>query len=161
LKSEQPKTKREKQIQTVQEIIEKSGGFARLKRRPIKITNGDHPPLVIQYLGKTGVGAVDYLRVMRIEEVDGEISRVFEMSFECDPDGSFWRAVVWHCELTGETRFVYSEHPVNANRSLYLVDMDEMRTLRFRANQWDENLRELGYLEATTDFSQEEFSAAV
>jgi hypothetical protein len=136
-------------MQTVQEIIAKSGGFSRLKSRPIKVSNGDHPPLVIQYLGKTGVGAADYLRVMRIEEVDGEISRVFEMSFETNPDGSFWRAVVWHCELTGETRYVYSEHPVNENRSLYLMDMDEMRTLRFRANQWDENLRELGYLEAT------------
>jgi hypothetical protein len=135
-------------METVQEIISISGGFARLKKEPIKISNGEHPPLVIQYLGKTGVGAADYLRVMRIEEIDGEISRVFEMSFEVNPDGSFWRAVVWHCELTGETRFVYSGHPVNADRTLYLINMDEMRTLRFRANAWDENIRELGYLEA-------------
>jgi hypothetical protein len=148
-------------MQTVQAIIEKTGGFARLKRRPIRINNGEHPALVIQYLGKTGVGAVDYLRVMRIEDVDDKISRVFEMSFETNPDGSFWRAVVWHCELTGETRYVYSEHPVNDDRSLYLIDMDEMRTLRFRANAWDENLRKLGYLEATPGFSQEEFSAAI
>ncbi len=141
-------------METVQQIIAKSGGFARLKRKPIKVENGEHPPLVIQYLGKTGVGAVDYLRVMRIEEIDGEISRVFEMSFETNLDGSFWRAVVWHCELTGETRYVYSEHPVNDDRSLYLVNMDEMRTLRFRANAWDENLRELGYLEATAEFRE-------
>ena len=137
-------------METVQAIIEKTGGFVRLKQRPILIDNGEEPALVIQYLGKTGVGAVDYLRVMRVEEIDGEISRVFEMSFESNPDGSFWRAVVWHCELTGETRYVYSEHPVNENRSLYLMDMDKMRTLRFRANQWGENLRELGYLEATS-----------
>ena len=58
--------------------------------------------------------------------------------------------MVWHCELTGETHYVYSEHPVNANRTLYLIDMDEMRTLRFRANAWDENIRELGYLEAAS-----------
>jgi hypothetical protein len=141
-------------MQTVQEIITKSGGFMRLKERPIKISNGEHPPLVIQYLGKTGVGAADYLRVMRVEEIDDEISRVFEMSFECNPDGTFWRAVVWHCELTGETRYVYSEHPVNDDRSLYLMDMDEMRTLRFRANAWDENIRELGYLEATEEFRE-------
>ena len=140
-------------METVQAIIEKTGGFELLKHRPLRIENGEHPPLVIQYLGKTGVGAVDYLRVMRVEEIDGEISRVFEMSFECNPDGSFWRAVVWHCELTGETRYVYSEHPVNDDRSLYLVNMDEMRTLRFRANAWDENLRELGYLEAADVFA--------
>ena len=140
-------------MEMVQAIIEKTGGFARLKQRPIRIDNGEHPVLVIQYLGKTGVGAVDYLRVLRIEDVDDEISRVFEMSFETNPDGSFWRAVVWHCELTGETRYVYSEHPVNGDRSLYLVDMDEMRTLRFRANAWDENLRELGYLEAADVFA--------
>ncbi len=140
-------------METVQAIIEKTGGFARLKQRPIRIDNGEEPALVIQYLGKTGVGAADYLRVLRVEEIDGEISRVFEMSFETHPDGSFWRAVVWHCELTGETRYVYSEHPVNGDRSLYLVDMDEMRTLRFRANAWDENLRELGYLEASDVFA--------
>ena len=40
-------------MQTVQTMIEKSGGFARLKRRPIRIDNGEHPSLVIQYLGKT------------------------------------------------------------------------------------------------------------
>jgi hypothetical protein len=136
-------------MQTVQQIIERSGGFSRLKETPLKISNGKHPPLVIQYLGKTGVGAVDYLRVMRIEEIDGEISRVFEMSFETNPDGTFWRAVVWHCELTGETRHVYGKFPANSGRTLYLVDMDEMRTLRFRANAWDEKLRELGYLEAS------------
>ena len=45
--------------------------------------------------------------------------------------------------------YVYSEHPVNNDRKLYLIDMDKMRTLRFRAEAWDENLRELGYLEAT------------
>ena len=141
-------------MKTVQAIIEKTGGFALLKRRPLRIDNGDHPPLVIQYLGKTGVGAVDYLRVMRIEDIDDEISRVFEMSFEANPDGAFWRAVVWHCELTGETRYVYSEHPVNNDRTLYLIDMDEMRTLRFRADAWDENLRELGYLEATPELRE-------
>jgi hypothetical protein len=141
-------------MQTVQAMIEKTGGFARLKRRPIRIDNGEHPSLVIQYLGKTGVGAVDYLRVMRIEDVDDEISRVFEMSFEVNPDGTFWRAVVWHCELTGETRYVYTQHPVNDDRSLYLIDMDEMRTLRFRANAWDENLAKLGYLEAAEELRE-------
>jgi ABC-type histidine transport system ATPase subunit len=60
---------------TVQAIFEKFGGFTRLKRIPIRIDNGDHPALVIQYPGKTGVGACDYLRVMRIEEIEGEISR--------------------------------------------------------------------------------------
>ena len=138
-------------MQTVQAIIQKTGGFARLKRRPLRIDRGEHPSLVIQYLGKTGVGACDYLRVMRIEDIDDEISRAFEVSFETDPGGTFWRAVVWHCELTGETRYVYSEHPVNNDRTLYLIDMDEMRTLRFRANAWDENLRELGYLEAAEE----------
>ena len=136
-------------MRTIQEIIDNTGGFARLKRRPLRIDLGGHPTLVIQYFGKTGVGASDYLRVMRVEDIDGEISRVFEMSFECDEHGENWRAVVWHCELTGETRYVYSEHPVNNDRKLYLIDMDKMRTLRFRAEAWDENLRELGYLEAT------------
>ena len=136
-------------MRTIQEIIDNTGGFARLKRRPLRIDLGGHPTLVIQYLGKTGVAASDYLRVMRVEDIDGEISRVFEMSFECDEHGENWRAVVWHCELTGETRYVYSEHPVNNDRKLYLIDMDKMRTLRFRAEAWDENLRELGYLEAT------------
>ena len=141
-------------MKTVQAMIKKTGGFARLKQRPIRIDHGGHPALVIQYLGKTGVGACDYLRVMRIEDIDGEISRVFEMSFECNPDGSSWRAVVWHCELTGETRYVYSEHPVNDDRLLYLIDMDEMRTLRTRANAWDENLKELGYLEAVRELRE-------
>jgi len=141
-------------MQTVQAMIEKTGGFARLKRRPLRIDNGEHPSLVIQYLGRTGVGAVDYLRVMRIEDVDDEISRVFEMSFETNPDGTFWRAVVWHYELTGETRYVYTGHPVNDDRTLYLIDMDEMRMLRFRANAWDENLRKLGYLEAAEELRE-------
>ena len=141
-------------MQTVQAMIKKSGGFALLKRRPLRIDNGEYPPLVIQYLGRTGVGAVDYLRVMRIEDIDDEISRIFEMSFETNPDGTFWRAVVWHCELTGETRYVYSEHPVNNDRTLYLIDMDEMRTLRSRADAWDENLKQLGYLEATPELRE-------
>ena len=141
-------------MKTVQAIIEKTGGFALLKRRPLRIDNGEHPPLVNQYLGKTGVGACDYLRVMRIEDIDDEISRIFEMSFETNSDGTSWRAVVWHCELTGETRYVYSEHPVNNDRTLYLIDMDEMRTLRFRAEAWDDNLRELGYLEATPEMRE-------
>ena len=141
-------------MKTVQAIIEKTGGFALLKRRPLRIDNGEHPPLVIQYLGKTGVGAVDYLRVMRIEDIDDEISSVFEMSFETNPYGTSWRAVVWHCELTGETRYVYSEHPVNNDRMLYLIDMEEMRTLRFRADAWDENLKQLGYLEATPELRE-------
>ena len=141
-------------MQTVQAMIKKSGGFALLKRRPLRIDNGEYPPLVIQYLGRTGVGAVDYLRVMRIEDIDDEISRIFEMSFETNPDGTFWRAVVWHCELTGETRYVYSEHPVNNDRMLYLIDMDEMRTLRSRADAWDENFKQLGYLEATPELRE-------
>ena len=141
-------------MKTVQAIIEKTGGFALLKRRPLRIDNGEYPPLVIQYLGRTGVGAVDYLRVMRIEDIDDEISRIFEMSFETNPDGTSWRAVVWHCELTGETRYVYSEHPVNNDRTLYLIDMDEMRTLRSRADAWDENLKQLGYLEATPELRE-------
>ena len=92
--------------------------------------------------------------MMRIEDIDDEISRVFEMSFETNPDGTSWRAVVWHCELTGETRYVYSEHPVNNDRMLYLIDMEEMRTLRFRADAWDENLKQLGYLEATPELRE-------
>ena len=88
-------------MRTIQEIIDNTGGFARLKQRPLRIDLGGHPTLVVQYLGKTGVAASDYLRVMRVEDIDGEISRVFEMSFECDEHGENWRAVVWHCELTG------------------------------------------------------------
>jgi hypothetical protein len=76
-------------METVQAIIEKTGGFGRLKQRPIRIDNGEEPALVIQYLEKTGEGAADYLRVLRVEEIDGEISRVFEMSFETNSDGSF------------------------------------------------------------------------
>ena len=82
-------------MRTIQEIIDNTGGFARLKRRPLRIDLGGHPTLVVQYFGKTGVGASDYLRVMRVEDIDGEISRVFEMSFECDEHGENWRAVVW------------------------------------------------------------------
>lgn len=138
-------------MQTFRAIIEKTGGFARLKKWPIRIDHGGHPALAIQHLGKTGVGATDYLRVMRVEDMGDEISRVFEMSFECKPDGSSWRAVVWHCELTGETRYVYTRYPVNDSRELVLINMEEMRTLRIRANAWDENLKELGYLEAAGD----------
>ena len=138
-------------MQTIQAIIEKTGGFARLKQRPIRIDNGGHPLLIIQHLGKIGVGAADYLRVMRVEDMGEEISRVFEMGFECKSDGSSWRAVVWHCELTGETRYVYTRYPVNNGRELVLIDMEQMATLRTRANAWDENLKKLGYLEAAGD----------
>jgi hypothetical protein len=138
-------------MQTVQAIIQKTGGFALLKRRPIRIDHGGNPALVIQYLDKIGVGATDYLRVMRVEDMGDEISRVFEMGFECKPDGSSWRAVVWHCELTGETRYVYTRYPVNDSRELVLINMEEMQTLRIRANAWDENLKKLRYLEAAGD----------
>ena len=78
------------------------------------------------------------------------------MSFEVNPDGSFWRAVVWHCELNGETRYVYTRYQINDDRTLLLIDVDEMRTLRFRANAWDENLLALGYLEAAGFAASEE-----
>ncbi len=138
-------------MQTVQAIIEKNGGFAQLKQRPIRIGNGGHPLLVIEYIGKIGLGVTDYLRVMRVEDMGDEISRVFEIGFECNSDGSSWRAVVWHCELTGETCYVYTRFPVNNGRELVLIDMEQMNTLQTRANIWDENLLKLGYLEAAGD----------
>lgn len=45
-------------MQTIQAIIEKSGGFAQLKQRPIRIGNSGHPLLVIEYLGKTRAGGL-------------------------------------------------------------------------------------------------------
>ena len=145
-------------MRTIQEIIDNTGGFARLKRRPLRIDLGGHPTLVVQYLGKTGVAASDYLRVMRVEDIDGEISRVFEMSFECDEHGENWRAVVWHCELTGETRYVYTPCKIHDKRILILIDLED------RAEAWDDDVFELGYLtvaNVVTDEDGSELSAAV
>ena len=151
-------------MRTIQEIIDNTGGFARLKRRPLRIDLGGHPTLVIQYLGKTGVAASDYLRVMRVEDIDGEISRVFEMSFECDEHGENWRAVVWHCELTGETRYVYTPCKIHDKRILILINLEELRALEDRAEAWDDDLFELGYLTVANVVADEdgsELSAAV
>ena len=145
-------------MRTIQEIIDNTGGFARLKQRPLRIDLGGHPTLAIQYLGKTGVAASDYLRVMRVEDIDGEISRVFEMSFECDEHGENWRAVVWHCELTGETRYVYTPCKIHDKRILILIDLED------RAEAWDDDVFELGYLtvaNVVTDEDGSELSAAV
>ena len=138
-------------MDTLREIIEITGGFARFKEQPLCIENGEQPLLLAQYCGQSGVGGADVVRVLRLENVDGELVRTLEMSFETNPDGSFWRAVVWHCGLTDETRFVYTPYEIREKQRLILINMDEMRVLRFRANAWDESLRELGYIDAARE----------
>ena len=138
-------------MHTVMEIINAGGGFARFKEQPLCIENGEHPLLLAQYCGQSGVGGADVVRVLRLENVEEELVRTLEMSFEVNPDGSFWRAVVWHCGLTDETRFVYTPYEIRENQRLILINMDESRVLRFRANAWDEQLRELGYIDAARE----------
>jgi hypothetical protein len=141
-------------MQTVREIIEKSGGFSRLKETPIRIDNEPHMPIVIEYLGKTGFNKSDRFRVMQLEEKDGRILRDIEIYFECLPDGSRWRPVVWHSEIDGEKRFVYVPYEVNDGRFLTVINLDEMRLLQKRADVWDEDVFALGYLTATPETRQ-------
>ena len=138
-------------MQTVQEMIEITGGFARFKQEPLFIENGEHPLLLVQHCGRSGVGGADVVRVLRMEAVDDQLIRTLEMSFETNEDGSFWRAVVWHCGLNDETRYVYTPYDVNNDRQFVLIVMYVMRSLRFRANAWDEQLREQGYLDAARE----------
>lgn len=106
-------------MQTVHAIIEKFDGFAWFKHAPIRIENGIHMPLVIEYPGKTGFMNSDYFRVMQLETVDGKLVPDIAVYFECNPDGTFWRAVVWHCEVDGENRFVYTPSPLDETRSAH------------------------------------------
>ena len=99
-------------MQTVQAIIAKAGGWERLKKFPIQVTNGIHMPLIIEYLGRTGFNGSDLFRVMQLETVEGKSVIDTEITFECDPDGENWQGVVWYSELTGEKQFAYISYDI-------------------------------------------------
>jgi hypothetical protein len=148
-------------METVKAIIQKSGGFARLKLAPIYIENGIHMPLVIEYLGKTGFRECDYFRVMQLETVDGKLVADIAVYFECNSDGSFWRPVGWQSDTDREKRYVYTPYELNDDHTITIIDMDEMRSLRQRANIWDEDVAALGYLAATPADPQRDLFTAV
>ncbi len=56
------KTNQESEMETVMEIINQAGGFARFQEQPLCIENGEHPLLLAQYSGKSGVGGADVVR---------------------------------------------------------------------------------------------------
>lgn len=141
-------------MRTVQEIINKSGGFSRLKQEKIRIENEEHMPLVIQYLDKSGFNDSDYLRVSQLETIDGKFVRDTEMCFETNSDGTNWKPVYWNSDITGKKIYVYQAYEVNDGRCLNLIDMDAMRALKKWADVWDEDLTTLGYLEATPENRQ-------
>ena len=141
-------------MRTVQEIINKSGGFSRLKQAEIRIENGIHMPLVIQYLDKSGFNDSDYLRVSQLETIDGRTVRDTEICFECKPDGTNWKPVYWNSDITGKKTYVYQAYEVNDGRCLNLINLEAMRVLEKWADVWDEDLTTLGYLEATPENRQ-------
>jgi hypothetical protein len=141
-------------MRTVQEIVNKSGGFSRLKQAEIRIENEPHMPLVIQYLDKSGFNDCDYLRVSQLETIDGTFVRDTEICIECDADGTNWKPVYWNSDITRKKIYVYTAFEVDDNRCWNLIDMDAMRDLKKLADVWDEDLAALEYLKATPENRQ-------
>ena len=135
-------------MQTVQAIITKAGGWERLKKFPIQVINGEHMPLIIEYLGKIGFNGSDFFRVMQLETVDEKQVRETEISFECDSHGNNWQGVVWYSELTGEKRFAYVSYEINDGKKLTRIDTPILQLIEVRAEIWDEDIFALGYLDA-------------
>ena len=127
-------------MKTIQVILEKQGNPSYCK-----IENGPFMPLVIERIG-TGPNGHPAISVAHYYEQNGDLLTDPEMCFE-EWDGKLWPYYFKAC--TGFEQSVYFTHA-----GAKMVRATIKRELEQFANIWNRNIREQGFVKASTKMKE-------
>jgi hypothetical protein len=130
-------------MRTIELIIELTGGWDRLRVRPLKIEAPHLMPLTIEFVGRGPVGGM-MIAISHTYKENGDVMMDPEILAETGPDSSGWLPVSFRQDNIG----VYQE-AVTIDCGKVVYDHRLVEDLRDFMRCWDANLRRQGFVEAT------------
>jgi hypothetical protein len=127
---------------TVAAIIERAGGVAAMKERPVRVANPPYMTLVIERVGEFGPDKVAVVSVAHYFTQNGDAMRDPEMTFAVTDDGT-WLPLTFQLDPVG----LYQEAMFETAGRI-MVRSGLRRDLLSFARTWDRNLKEQGFLDA-------------
>jgi hypothetical protein len=129
-------------VNSIAEIIEVTGGWDRLRERPLRIEVEGFMPLSIEVIG-TGPRGGTALSIMHWFIQNGDVMRDPDLIVEILPQVKQWLSVSYRQDSLGlYQEAVYAEGDGVVVRSRLVDDLVQFMRL------WDRNLREQGFVEA-------------
>ena len=129
-------------MRTIEEIIEVTGGWDALHKRPIKIEVENFMPLHVEIIGRGSSGGV-VLSVMHTFLQNGDVMRDPDVVIEIVADSGDWMPISYRQDSLG----IFQE-PVWSEGGNVLFDHGLIADLRQFLNKWDANLKEQGFVAA-------------
>jgi hypothetical protein len=129
-------------MKSIEEIIAVTGGWDRLRCRPLKVEVPGYLPLNIEIIGK-GPGGGLLLAVSHTYVQNGDLMRDPEVVAEVTPGSSDWLPISFRQDNLG-----ILHEAVVSEGGVFLFHHGLVADLRKFMAFWDENIRQQGFTEA-------------
>ena len=129
-------------MKSIEEIVQITGGWDRLRGRPLRIEVEGFMPLCIEAVGPGPRGGL-LLSVMHVYEQNGDLMRDPDVEVEVIPGADDWLPVSCSQDALG----VYRE-AVSTRGGVVLFHHGLVADMRRFMDLWDRNLRDQGFIEA-------------
>jgi hypothetical protein len=129
-------------MESIEEIVQITGGWDRLCDRPLKIEVEGFMPLCIEVIGRGPHGGV-LLSIMHVYEQHGDLMRDPDIEVEILPGTDDWLPVSYRQDGLGILR-----EAVTTEGGVVRFHHGLVADLKRFLKVWDRNLREQGFVEA-------------
>jgi hypothetical protein len=130
-------------VKSVEEIVEVTGGWERLRRRPLKIEVEGNMPLHVEIIGRGPRGAT-LLSIMHTYVQNGDVMRDPDVEVEVVPGSDEeWLPVSFRQDGLG-----IFQQAVSTEGGVVLFHHGLVADLKRFLKMWDRNIREQGFVEA-------------
>jgi hypothetical protein len=130
-------------VKSVEEIIEATGGWERLRRRPLKIEVEGYMPLHVEIIGRGPRGAT-LLSIMHTYVQNGDVMRDPDVEVEVVPGSDEeWLPVSYRQDGLG----IFQE-AVSTEGGVVRYNHPQVVDVKRFLGMWDRNIRDQGFVEA-------------
>lgn len=129
-------------MRSIEEIVQITGGWDRLRDHPLKIEVEDFMPLCIEVIGRGPHGGL-LISVMHVYEQYGDLMRDPDVEMEVVPGAGEWMPVSYRQDGLGIFR-----EAVTTEGGVVRVHHGLVADLKRFLKVWDRNIREQGFVEA-------------
>jgi hypothetical protein len=135
-------------MKSIEEIIQITGGWNRLRNHPLRIEVENFLPLCIEAIGRGPRGGL-LLSIMHVYEQNGDLMRDPDVEVETIPGSDDWLP----CSFRQDNLGIFQE-AVSTEGGVILFHHGLVADIKRFLEFWDRNLREQGFVDSACRLRQ-------